>query len=191
MKEINVDDFLESHQVKMKDFKVFSDNDTYALRDLKKASQKNLFWSYLDSIGFKDNRTKVYIYYYFYGTNKTIYNTHVFTCRESVQPSRWFYNISEKLPERINFTPKFTAEKLQYKESVGHKKLTELREQYTYNGIADRFNINYNQLKNTFSKRINPLTKEECFKILPQQSMIIKLKDVINPDYWFIFPEEL
>ena len=59
-------------------------------------------------------------------------------------------------------------------------------------------NISYSSAKITteeerfeVNKRMNPLTGRECFKILPQAAFIIKLRDVINPDLWYIFPEEM
>ncbi len=191
MKEINIDEFLSTHHSTLKDFKSFADEDSYAIRDLKKASQKNLLWAYLDNIGMTDKRMKLYIYNYLSGKNKTIYNINVFNCRECVQPARWYYRVDEKLPERIEFTPKFPVEELQYKDTEGHLKFYELREQLTNQGISEKYGIDYFQLKNITSKRLNPLTNRYCYKILPQQSLIIKLREVINPDYWYIFPEEL
>ena len=199
MKEINIDEFLTTHQdeasnahrTTLWDFKSFSDEDSYAIRDLKKASQKNLLWAYLYNIGMKEDKMKMFIYNYLIGKNKTIFNINVFNCRENVQPARWYYKVSEKLPERIEFIPKFPVTELQYKDTIGHLKFFELREQLTNQGISEKYNIDYFQLKNITSKRFNPLTNRYCYKILPQQSIIIKLRDVINPDYWYIFPEEL
>ena len=34
---------------------------------------------------------------------------------------------------------------------------------------------------------IHPL----LLKILPPAKVIINLRDVINPDYWYVFPEEI
>ena len=198
MKEINIDEFLNTHKAisnnhhsTKKEIKSFTDEDTYAIRALKKAAQESLFLEYLDTIGIKEMRMKLYVYNYFTGKNRTIYNINVFTCRENVQPAKWYYKVGEKLPERIEFTPKFPVTELQYKDTVGHLKFFELRNQLTHQGISHKFNIDFYQLKNITSKRFNPLTNRYCYKILPQQSLIIKLRDVINPDYWYIFPEEL
>ena len=83
-----------------------------------------------------------------------------------MQPSRWYYRINEKLPKRINFTPQFD--------------------------VVGRVTLPTNmQLKNIIYKRKHPDTMEEWFKTLPPQDFIIKLRNDINPDYWYIFPEEL
>jgi len=55
----------------------------------------------------------------------------------------------------------------------------------------EKYDLNLYQMKNIRYRRINSVTGLECFKILPPASVIVKLKDVINPDYWFIFPEEI
>ena len=114
-----------------------------------------------------------------------------FLCRENMQPARWYYKVGEKLPERISFTPVYTVDDFQYRKTAGLQMLENLRDEYTYSGLAEKFSINYYQLKNMLSKRTNPVTGKRCYKILPQEHFVIKLRDVINPDYWFIFPEEL
>ena len=108
-----------------------------------------------------------------------------------MQPSRWYYKINEKLPKPVIFIPKFGVEELMYKESVGHVKFRELQKQLTVQGMADKYDLNFYQIKNILYRRLNPLTGRECFKILPPAKVIINLRDVINPDYWYVFPEEI
>ncbi len=108
-----------------------------------------------------------------------------------MQPSRWYYKLNEKLPEPVQFTPKYSVDDLMYKESLGHVKFRQMQKQYTVQGLADNFDLNFYQIKNILYKRLNPLTGRECFKILPPAQVIVKLRDVINPDLWYIFPEEV
>lgn len=191
MEELNIDEFIENEK-KEHSFKDFEETDTHSQRELKKALQNKLLWRYIEKLGIeRDSNEKYCVYYYMNGKNKTINNTIIFHCREQMQPSKWFININEQLPEKIKFTPKFSAESLYCKESVGHKKLEQLQKEYTMPGLIERFDLNLYQMKNIRYKRISPITGKECFKTLPPASVIIKLKDVINPDYWFIFPEEI
>ena len=193
MSELSVTDFIKNKEAANRfDYRKFSDDDTYALRDLKIAAEKKLLWAYIVALGIPDNaESKNSVYYYYNGKFKSIANPHVFRCREKMQPSRWYYKVGEKLPEPVIFTPKYSVEDLMYKESIGHVKFRELQKQYTVQGLADKYDLNFNQIKNVLYRRMNPLTGRECFKILPQYTFIIKLRDVINPDLWYIFPEEM
>lgn len=191
MKDLDVNEYVKQNKQKY-DFKEYSDDDTYAIRDLKTASQHKLLWKFITELGIPDTREeKLAVFYYFNGKYKSIANQHIFYCREKMQPSKWYYNVNERLPKKIKFIPKFKAERLMYKETVGHIKLEKLQKEYSMPELCDKFDLNLYQMKNIRYKRINPLTKKECFKILPPASVIIKLRDVINPDYWFIFPEEI
>lgn len=191
MEELNIDEFIENEK-KEHSFKDFEDTDTHSQRELKKALQNKLLWRYIEKLGLeRDSNEKYWVYYYMTGKNKSINNIVIFRCREQMQPSKWFINANEELPARVNFTPKFPLDSLFCKESVGHLKLKELQKMYTMQGLIEKYDLNLYQMKNIRYKRINPVTGKECFKTLPPASVIIKLKDVINPDYWFIFPEEL
>lgn len=191
MEELNIDEFIENEK-KVQSFKEFNESDTYARRELKKALQNKLFWKYIEKLGIeKDSNEKYCMYYYMNGKNQSINNTIIFKCREKMQPSKWYININETLTERIDFKPKFNVEYLYTKETVGHLKLEELQKQYTMQGLVEKYGLNFYQMKNIRYKRVSLITGQECFKTLPPASVIIKLKDVINPDYWFIFPEEL
>lgn len=197
MKEIDADEFIaESERTRktretLHDFRKFSDSDSYVIRDFKKLAQKGLLWQFMDSIGLKKEEHKINVYYLMYGRSELVNAPNVFICRENMQPARWYYKVGEKLPERISFTPIYTVDDFQYRKTAGLQMLENLRDEYTYSGLAERFSINYYQLKNMLSKRTNPVTGKRCYKILPQEHFVIKLRDVINPDYWFIFPEEL
>lgn len=143
-------------------------------------------------LGVPDRReSRLAIFYYLNGKLKFVSNPHIFYCREKMQPSKWYYRVDEKLPERIEFKTKYSVNELMYKESAGHIKFNKMCEEYSIQGVADRFGLSINQIKNTKYKRMNPMTKKECFKSLPSLSIVLKLRDVINPDLWYIFPEEL
>lgn len=190
MKELNVHKFIEENHGK--DFREFSDSDTYALRDLKTAAKSGLLWKYMVSLGIPDKtKTKQNLYYYYNGRTKVLPNTSVFYCREKLRPAKWYYKIDEKLPPVINFTPKHTVKELPYLDSLGHLKLFEIIKQTTIPIFAEQYDFSVYVLKNVLYKRKHQTTGKMCFKILPQEDFIIKLRDVINPDLWYIFPDEV
>lgn len=183
---------INSMEQELSPAKKFSEDDTHAVRDLKTALQKNLYRKYLSMLGIPDNRIiKDYIYYYINGTNSSIGPQYVFMCREKLQPSKWYYRHDEELPKRIEFKPKYTWECMRTMETEGLRKLVELRKIHTAKGLEEKFGISFYQIKNILYKRHDPISGKEIYKIFPQKELIIKLREVINPDYWFIFPEEL
>lgn len=196
LEDLIENDVLQEYEKKYA-FKEFSKDDTYTYRELKTALQKKVFWKYLDSIGIpNDINARHQIYHHIYHNDKIkhiLKNKYVFQCRENLQPSKWYYKVTEPLPERIKFTPKFDVSVLRYKESLGHIKLNELKETYSYSltGLARAFSLDVNQVKNVLFKKWNPLLKKQCFRALPSESFIIQMRDIINPDLWYIFPEEV
>lgn len=191
MEELNINEFVKTQKPHF-DYKDFSDDDTYALRDLKTAAQNKLFWNYIENLGIpNDGKSKYILFYYFNGKNKSFSNLSVFYCREKMQPSKWYYKNSEKLPERVKFVPKHPIEDLPWRETMGIKKLVELQKTYTLQGLCNQYDLNYLQMKNILYKRKNLLTGKDCYKILPPERVITKLRDVINPDYWYIFTDEI
>ena len=105
-------------------------------------------------------------------------------------PSKWYIRYGEKLPDRIEFKPKHKLQYLYNNDSLGHKELKKLTEQYTIEGVANLCDLKVMSIKNVLYRTIDKITGKEHFKTFPQQSMIIKMKDEINPDSWFIFPDE-
>lgn len=191
MKDVDINDLIKEEKDHF-DFKEYSDDDTHALRALKIASKNKLFWKYVEQIGIpKNGRYEYYIYNYFTGKSKNIGISYIFNSRENLQPAKWFFNINEELPERIKFNPIYEEKTLLYKESVGHIKLLDLMKDYTIQQFVDKYDLNFYQIKNLIYKKVDKKLNKEVFKALPSNSLIIKLRNIINPDYWFIFPEEL
>lgn len=189
MEELDIDEYVQLHRDQHKQF---SDDDTYAIRMLKKAAQNQLFMKYICELGITDSISdKLSIFYYLTGRYKSVRNIHIFMCREKMQPAKWYYKINEPLPKQIKFTPKHSVKDLMYIESVGHIKFKELLDLYTMPVLCEKYDLNLSQMKNIRYKRIHPYTKRECFKTLPGMPVVTKLRELINPDYWFIFPDEL
>lgn len=191
MEELDIDAYIQS-QREQQQYKQFSDDDTYALRALKKAIQNKLFMKYICELGIPDSLShKFAIFYYLAGRYRSVTNVNIFMCREKMQPAKWYYKINEPLPKQIKFTPKHSVEDLMYIESLGHIKLKELQDLYTMPVLCEKYDLSLYQMKNIRYKRIHPYTKRECFKTLPGMTVVTKLRELINPDYWFIFPDEL
>lgn len=177
-----------------KEYLEFSENDTHAMHELKVAARNRVFWKFISALGtdgFDADYVKQNSFKYLQGLSRDMQNQYIFMWREKIQPSKWYYKYSEPLPEKIDFTPKFPPAMLIEKESVGHIKLKELQKRYELKGIVSMFGVDYNQLRNIIYKRTNPRTGKAYYKTLPQTNIIISLRNVIQPDLWYIFPEEM
>ena len=167
------------------------EDDTYVLRNMRIALENKQFWNYIEALGIPhDNAVKQYVYNYYVGRVQLLQHYYVFMCRENIQPSKWYIRYGEKLPDRIEFKPKHKLQYLYNNDSLGHKKLKKLTEQYTIEGVANLYDLKVMSIKNVLYRTIDKITGKEHFKTFPQQSIIIKMKDEINPDSWFIFPDE-
>lgn len=195
MEEFNIDNYIKT-QNELKNtsinYKEFSENDSYVIRDFKKAIQNRLLWKYLIQIGVPDTQNdKNRVFSYFSGRFKKITNRYVFLCREKVQPSKWYYKVGEELPPRINFTPKHSVEDLRHIPTAGIQKFLQLQKEYSLRYLCKIYNLNELQMKNIIYAKFNPETQNKFFRALPPYTVIIPLREVINPDLWFIFPDEL
>lgn len=192
MEELNIDNFIKEQESIKVNYARNSDNDTYALHDLKTAAQNKLLWKYMISLGIPDEKiAKQNLYYYYNGRCTSLSNMTVFHCREKLQPSKWYYKKDEQLPEKIEFIPKHNVKELLYTESLGHLKLFEMVKELSIPIFAEKYDTSINLLKNMIYKRQNKLNEKMCFKSLPNEKFIIKMRDIINPDLWYIFPDEI
>lgn len=169
------------------------DTDTYARYDLKKASQARVLTKYCNEIGFdSDDYILIAFIHYINGSIKVMNNVQVFRCRERIQPSRWYYKVTEKLPKQIKFTEKYKdPELILYKPSEAHMRLKKLLMDFGIEKVSEDYDIHIETLKNLIYLRKRRTDGKHVFKTMPSFDVIRKLKDVIHPDLWYIFPEEL
>gem|GEM_PF-2586661 len=191
-----VDDFIArvSKNYKPKEkLAEFSDDDTYALRDLKKAMNAKCFSKYLSFLGIAPNTQHRLALYHYIHRSYDVQSSYVFALREKIQPSKWYLRITEELPGPVSFTPKFTEDVLFEKESVAHIKIREMTNQYGgASALASMYGVEASVLRNAISWRIFKGTEEKRrFRALPQTSIIRAFMKTIHPDLWFIYPEEL
>ena len=192
MEELNVEEFIKSQPQHHIDIREYSDEDTYAIHDLKTAAQKSLLWKFMVSLGIPNEQVaKQKLYYYFNGRCLSLPNTSVFYCRGKMQPAKWYYKINETLPEKIEFNPKHDISEMLSLESLGHQKLFKMVKDMSIPRFAEYYDVSIFTLKNMLYKRMNKLTGTMCFKALPNESFILKMRDEINPDIWYIYPDEV
>ncbi len=187
----DIDSFIE--EVRREKLSL-NDTDPIMMQDLKKASASKVLTKYCEAMGFsKDDAILNVFIRYINGFLDSVSNVHIFRCREKVQPSRWYYQANEAdiLPKPVKFTPKFGPEEILNKDSQGHVILRKLIRQYGADSIADQYGIDRYKLKNTIYRRRRVTDGKQMFKALPSYHFVRALRDVIHPDYWYIFPEEL
>ena len=187
----NIDTFInEAKNQKL----LLHDTDTLMMQDLKKASAAKVLTKYCEALGFKkDDYILTVFIRYINGYMDSVNNIHIFRCREQIQPSRWYYQVNEKdiMPEPVKYTPKFDAEEILNKDSQGHVILRKLIRNTGIEPFAEKYGIDSYKLKNTLYRRKRVTDGKQVFKALPSYHFIRALREVINPDLWYIFPEEL
>lgn len=181
----DIDDFLLSENRYS-----FSDDDTYAVKDLKKAMNEKKFGKYVELCS--DNRFNVwYLTKYMRGVTQKIGNIYVYYMREAIQPAKWYTKVAEKLSKPVEFKSKgYPAEALRTRDSCGHILLRKLKnDRGSYEAAASFYNVDIVIMQNVmlYAKKDG----EKQHKSLPTDSFIRTFRKFINPDYWFIFPEEL
>lgn len=171
----------------------FSDEDTHAIREFKTAISNRLYLKYTSALGLTSQESRN-IFNYVEKNTTILHGSYVFAIREKMQPAKWYYKIDEKLPQKISFTPnkKYTLETFLESDTIGIKMLMDLKKKKgILQDLCNLYNLNYNQIKNIFYLIADPVTGVRRHKIFPQEKVILSLRDVINPDYWFIFPDEI
>ena len=123
-------------------------------------------------------------------------NRVILMLRKIFEPCSWFYEAVEKLPEPIAFTenPNRTGEDLFVDDTVGKILFRSLSDNFkTYRMFADEYNLPYENVKNMLNKF--KYTRGGVtiirYKTFATESIIKSLREIIHPDYWYIFPEEL
>lgn len=192
--EFDIDKFMEDNEKNLiyseKTFED-SDDDTYVARDIKHIIQKKFSSKFLREMGFPATSVTINALKFYATGIGAISNVYVFQTRTSIQPAKWYTNISEPLPPRIPFTPKYTVDSLKTKETQGQILFTKFLFSNGVKNLSQQYNIAPDILKNVIYKRTDKLTNQRVFKNFPTLQFIKTFSKVINPDYWYIFPEEL
>jgi len=174
-----------------------SDTDTHAMYELKMLVQNRLLTKYiysLDVMKQDPNIEKKLWNMFLYAKShvpKKLPNYFIFMLRNDIQPAKWYTPKNEPVPEKIKFTPKFSADVWMTKRTVGHEKLYEIMKANGHQKVADDFDVPKTQLRNVIGQRFDKITGRRIFKCFPEYHFVRAFKEVIHPDLWFIFPEEL
>lgn len=166
---------------------LFKDDDTYALRELKTLAEKQMLLKFCNTLEIP------HLFYsfhkYMYDSIAFVKNSTIFQLRTIMQPSKWYYFNNETLPGPIAFNTVYTLEDFYAKDSIGHTLLKEKIIEYGYNRLSSMYSISIDTLKNMIYKR--KYNNKEIFKVFPSFRTIRLLRDIILPDYWYIYEDEL
>jgi hypothetical protein len=120
----------------------------------------------------------------------------IFNLRQHIAPVEWFYDEDEKLPEKKKLNPLYTCFTRRFRQhiirhpTVGIKYLEELFLQGELNGFCRERGLNYSTVYgySVKRKRYDGVTG---YHSRPGYGFIKKVRAVIHPDDWFMFPEEV
>lgn len=120
----------------------------------------------------------------------------MFNLRQYLAPEAWCYDETEKLPERRKFKPKYacfdgrTRRHIILNPTVAAAYLEEIYLNGGLQGFCGEQGLSYAAVYGyaVKRKRYDGIMGYHC---RPGYRVIRKLRNVIHPDDWFIFPEEL
>jgi len=115
----------------------------------------------------------------------------VFDFRRVIQPAKWYASLenNEQFPViKYYINPQRTYKDLFIEKTIGKLLLENMIKKTQREKVIKTYSLNQRGISLAFKKTSDENSPYCSF--IPK-SAIIKLKEVINPDYWYIFPEEL
>jgi hypothetical protein len=120
----------------------------------------------------------------------------IFALRCHIPPGAWYYEEEEKLPGPVPFNPRYPSWGLKSRKkvlrdpTVALLRIEEVKEQRGLSQFCARHGLKYGDLWGCTIKRKKPDGKTGYHQ-RPPYRVIRALRDVIPPDLWYIFPDEL
>lgn len=194
MKRMSADEFIREFGEPYKkgsELRKFLPDDTIMEREFKKLINKTCLKKYLNYIGLNvSSETYCHIYKYI-ESRINISNVMIYQFREKIRPAEW-YTLAEgeSLPPEVKFTPSSVISDFLSRYSIGHLKLREIIAEHTISGTAKMYDISRTKIEGILYRRRHQTTGEMIFRALPSFEIITKLKGAINPDLWYVLPEE-
>lgn len=177
----------------------YSDDDTYGIRLLKFLNNNKKIVKFLaENNCLETNGQSLYSFVYvsislaLKGNKSRISYPVMFRCREFIRPAYWFYGIKEQLPEQMKqkYNYKNFTEELFCKPTLGHIEFEKYIQENGQIKTAEKFNVKVDLIKNLLRKRKRP-DGVVSYHSLPSLMSINAFKDIISPEKWFIYPEEI
>jgi hypothetical protein len=169
---------------------------SYAQRELISKIEKREYTSFCTSCGLTLSQSHS-LYQSVIGKKNLTFGQ-IFSMRSFIPPCQWYYDESEELPVLIPFKVKITDTEKKGKEmSIAAKKETValswfriLREKKLFHAFCvlhsiEQRKINYMVFRTRYSQG------DYLYVCRPNYKLIRSLRDIIHPDLWYIYPEEL
>lgn len=187
----DIEEFIRENRVEPKKPVLPPEYETWALKEFQKLSENRLLTKFLKSSGCAESRLKALFttcVLYTRGASRSTRNINVFSLRSIMQPSKWYYRSDEELPPRLSFTPKMNEDDFLCTQSIGHLMFERLA---TCTGIWRKYGFPTDEVKNIRYLRNDSRHGGKVFRSMPSFHVIRTLRNVINPDLWYIFPGEI
>lgn len=169
--------------------------DTYMVREIKTARNAGSITAYAENLGFRfgsGEQQRIRKLPHETDPTKIAPNTLIFKLRTVRRPAMWYTTVTETLPEKIEFEDKNDVSMLMIKDSVGHAMLRQIIDEEGVSGVIENYGFqSRHEIDNILYKRKRQRDGRPIFRILPSYVFIRKLKERINPEYWYVFPDEI
>jgi len=176
----------------------YSDDDTYAMRLLKYLNNNKLIVKFLaTNNALETNGQSLYNYVYvsigltLKGYKQRLSYPLLFRCRGFIAPWMWYHTVSETPPTEIKFNQQYIqfTPAMAGRSTLGHLQLRKYIEENGVLGVVSETGIKRTLVDNLLRKRKRK-TGLITFHSLPSLDVTKALSSIVNPQLWFIFPEE-
>jgi hypothetical protein len=124
------------------------------------------------------------------------YYSMIFNMRVFIPPAAWYFKENEQMPVRIPITPLYGGytvimrDKIKKDMTTGLQHLEALRRERKLTEFCIVHELKYSAIADCIIPRRGG-GGTTAYHRRPGFAVIEKLKRIIHPDYWYIFPEEL
>lgn len=171
---------------------------SHAARYFRNLAKEHKFTSTAEGLGLSFEQTK-FLNQIVLGKNRPTYGI-IFMLRRSISPAQWIYMENEKLPSPVAFNPLVeqrypvydfaTRNELAKEKTLGHLFFDIIRKGRVLTKFCAAHNCTLLEAANFIYMKKHQ-NGDIRFTHRPTVPFIAKFKDVIHPDFWFVYPEEV
>jgi hypothetical protein len=120
----------------------------------------------------------------------------IYMLRTRIAPAAWYYMERETVPEKVPFTSLYDAgsetlrTKIIHEETAALGELARLKEERVLSRLCQEHRIDYKKASYCLLKRVKE-DGSRGYHQRPTYEIVKAFREVIHPDLWYIFPDEL
>lgn len=166
-----------------------------AMRYFRALLEQRLFAEYISEELHLSYAQKSSLYQIVVGKVRPTYGI-IYFLRDKIAPVKWYYAEQENCPSPIKFDPLHnnyataTRKIFARKKTCGHVFFDILKANRSLTSVCRSHDIQKSVVINYVYMKMGP-DKKMRYLCRPTVPFVSTFKDILHPDYWYIFPDEL